>query len=426
MDNEDIVVEDYTRYAIMESMEELKMVQKHDVTQMILESEFLQACYESKMVDVMEATKDDLFAGLIVSTQKFFDKITGFFRSKSIQSFKKTFNDNSIKLIRNNIEAIKKDALKLDAQKVTPYWSGNYATDPGDFNKMMATVVANINSGKFTDYSFATKFIRDVKMVENQDTELSTYLKNYFRYGDNNLDSPKTVTLTGKELVSHLDDMISFVEKYPTEIAAYPGKMSDSYDKNFRRLKLPDGKNVNLAEAERKAKQEENAPATAEKPTDQNKPEEAGTSESLELVNVSITPDTYFMVEGKYACETMLPFYYGYPVTEADQKKPGEKEVSPTAVTNADDNAAVNGNPNEEKKPDTPDASGYFQDANHFFKLALAAYQTATEERFVVYCKLLKLVAGQYMKVPKEQVKQANDEVKNEKKRLFGRNKKKK
>lgn len=432
--------EDYTRYAIMESMEELKMIQKYEVTQMMLESEFLQACYEIKMVDVMEATKDNLFAGLIVSTQKFFDKITQFFRSKSIQSFKKQFNDNSIKMIRNNIASIKKDALKLDAQKLTPYWDGNYSTDPGDFNKMMATVVANINSGKFTDYGFASKFINDVKMVEEQDTNLSGYLKNYFRYGDNNLDSPKSITITGKELVNHLDDIISYVEKYPTEIAALPGKMSDSYNKNFRRLKLPDtGKTVNLAEAEREAKKEESTPATAEKTAEkpaEQKQEASPNTESMELVNVNITPDTYFMVEGKYARETMLPFYYGYPVTEQTPTKPAgqddqtvknqQEDGKPvTAVTNADSDTT--GNPDEDKKEDPAnDAKNYFQDANHFFKLALAAYQTATEERFVVYCKLLKLVAGQYMKVPKEQVDKANEETKTEKKRLLGNKKKKK
>ena len=426
--NQDIVVEDYTRYAIMESMEELQKIQKHDVTQMMLESEFLQTCYETKMVDVMEATKDDLFAGLIVSTQRFFEKITGFFRNKSIQSFKKQFNDNSIKLIRSNIEAIKKDCLKLDTQKLTPYWDGNYKTDPAEFGKMMGTVTANINGGKYTDYSFATKFISNTKMVEDQDTNLSGYLKNYFRYGDNNLDSPKSITMTGKEFVGKLDDIISFVEKYPTEISGYPGKMSDSYNKNFRRLKLPDGKTVNLAEAEREADKEENGtPATNEKPTETK--QESNTTES-----VTITPNTYFSVEGKYACETMLPLYFGYPITEGENdNKDKDGEVNPnkqkdgsaaTDVSSVDKD--INGNPNEDKKADTTaTAKSYFEDCNHFFKLALAAYQTATEERFVVYCKLLKLVAGQYMKVPKEQVQKANEKVKNEKKRLFGKKKKK-
>ena len=420
--NQDIVVEDYTRYAIMESMEELQKIQKHDVTQMMLESEFLQTCYETKMVDVMEATKDDLFAGLIVSTQKFFEKITGFFRNKSIQSFKKQFNDNSIKLIRNNIEAIKKDCLKLDTQKLTPYWDGNYKTDPGEFGKMVGMVTANINSGKYTDYNFATKFISNTKMVEDQDTNLSGYLKNYFRYGDNNLDSPKSITMTGKEFVGKLDDIISFVEKYPTEISGYPGKMSDFYNKHLRRLKLPDGKTVNLAEAEREADKKDLAEVTADAIK--------GNTES-----VTITPNTYFSVEGKYACETMLPLYFGYPVTEGEndnKTKDGEvnpnkqKDGSPTTDVSSVDKD-INGNPNEDKKADTTTntAKSYFEDCNHFFKLALAAYQTATEERFVVYCKLLKLVAGQYMKVPKEQVQKANEEVKNEKKRLFGKKKKK-
>ena len=52
---------DYTRYVVQEQLKELHIIQKHEVTQMMREAAFLESCYETGIIGVMEATKDNLF-----------------------------------------------------------------------------------------------------------------------------------------------------------------------------------------------------------------------------------------------------------------------------------------------------------------------------------------------------------------------------
>lgn len=412
---------DYTRDAILEDLVELEIQQKAEVMEMLKESEYLQACYENQVVGLMEASGDGIIADIVRATQAMFARVTQFFRKSSIHKFEKRFNKESLKTIRANLDKVKQNANNLASQKMTPYWDADYNKDKSNIASAMKSAFTNIENGKYDDYSFASKFIKNTQMVKVRDTDVRNYLLNYFRYNDNDMPSPESITVTGKDIAGHVEAMLNYIENFTGTISALPGQVSDAYNNEVKRIK-----SIVDKVSKPVTQQEINADANGEKVTADNggangtgeektplklKQEPAGTGESV--VYKPITPDTYFAIEEKLASETMLPFFMGYPVTEAGEKdaaQSGDKPVSPTAVTT--DEKDKNANTTTDKKDDKEKDENalrkqYFDTTNSFFKLALTAYQTSIEERFVVYSKLIYMIAKEFINVPKEQVDKA-------------------
>lgn len=407
---------DYTRDAILEDLVELEIQQKAEVMEMLKESEYLQACYENQVVGLMEASGDGIIADIVRATQAMFARVTQFFRKSSIHKFEKKFNKESLKTIRANLGKVKQNASNLASQKMTPYWDADYNKDKGNITSAMKSAFTNIENGKYDDYSFAGKFIKNTQMVKVRDTDVRNYLLNYFRYNDNDMPSPESITVTGKDIAGYVEDMLNYIENFTGTISALPGQVSDSYNNEVKKIK-----SIVDKVSKPVTQKEINADANGEKVTagnDNNNGDDTGVKAlpapgTESVVYKHITPDTYFAIENKFACETMLPFFMGYPVTEAGNKdtaKSGDKPVSPTAVT-ADENDK-NANATTDKKDDKEKDENalrkqYFDAANSFFKLALTAYQTSIEERFVVYSKLIYMIAKEFIDVPKEQVEKA-------------------
>lgn len=374
----------------------------------------------------MEAKGDSIIADIVRATQAMFARVTQFFRKSAIHKFEKRFNKESIKRIRANLNKVKINATNLPAQKMTPYWNADHLKDRSNIAGAMRAGLSNVENGKYDDYTFASKLVKNTQLVKDRDTDLRNYLLNYFRYNDNDMSSPEAVTVTGKEIAGHIEAMLNYIENFPGSIAALPGQVSDAYNNEVKKIKTI------VDKVSKPVSQKEiNADANGEKVTADNgeakpadtgktelklKQEPTGTGESV--VYRPITPDTYFAIEEKLASETMLPFFMGYPVTEAgenDTATNNEDKVSATAVVtdekakdnNATTDKTTTDNKDDKEKDEDAQRKEYFNNVNSFCKLALTAYQTSIEERFVVYSKLINMVAKEFIDVPKEQVDKA-------------------
>lgn len=415
---------DYTRDAILEDLVELEIQQKDEVMEMLKESEYLQACYENQVVGLMEAQGDSVIASIIRATQAMFARITEFFRKSSIHKFEKRFNKESLKRIRANLDKVKQNATNLAAQKMTPYWNADHVKDKSAISTATQTAFNNLNNKKYDDYGFASKFVKNTQLVKTRDTELRNYLLNYFRYNDNDMPNPESITVTGKDIASHVEEMLNYIENFSGTISAMPGQVSDSYNKGVRRIRFIADLVTRPVTQQEKDAEAKGEPIKVSVTTDASGTDDKGKTPTPESIQYRpITPDTYFTIEEKYASETMLPFFMGYPVTEAKKKQKntnnntanGDENVSPTNVQDAEpkkedstnNNNTQTTNQNKTNEDDEAQRKEYFNNINSFLKLALTSYQTAIEERFVVYSKLIYLIAKEFIDVPKEQVEKA-------------------
>ena len=171
---------DYTRDAILEDLVELEIQQKAEVMEMLKESEYLQACYENQVVGLMEAKGDSIIADIVRATQAMFARVTQFFRKSAIHKFEKRFNKESIKRIRANLNKVKINATNLPAQKMTPYWNADHLKDRSNIAGAMRAGLSNVENGKYDDYTFASKLVKNTQLVKDRDTDLRNYLLNYF------------------------------------------------------------------------------------------------------------------------------------------------------------------------------------------------------------------------------------------------------
>ena len=406
---------DYTRDAILEDLVELEIQQKAEVMEMMRESEYLQACYENQVVGLMEAQGDGAIANIVRATQAMFARVTKFFRRAAVHKFEKRFNKESLKKIRANLDKVKENANKLETQKMTPYWNADYNRDKSNIASAMKSAFSNVENGKYDDYGFASKFIKNTNLVKDRDTDVRNYLLNYFRYNNNDMLNPEAVNVAGKDIAGHIEEMLNYIENFPSSISALPGQVSDAYNTEVKKIKSI------VDQVSKPVTQKEiNADANGEKVTvdNDNNGGDTGTKalpapNTESVVYKHITPNTYFSIENKFACETMLPFFIGYPVTEAGEQD-GKDNVSPVAIQSADKDKGTNADTNKTKDTNGDNAKDadaqrkqYFNNANSFIKLALTSYQTAIEERFVVYSKLIYMIAKEFINVPKEQVDKA-------------------
>lgn len=399
---------DYTRLAMLEALKNLDEQTSQEIREMMNESKFLQECYENHSIAVMEATNDDVFHSIIVAFQKFCSKLGSKFRAASIKRFYKNFDDESFKNIRANMEKIKSNCLKLDVQKTTPLWNADYRKDSDNLRKALNQAFDNVSSGKFDDYSFASTFVSDTNLAKKKNTDVTNYLKNYFRYGKNNLEQPQSVTITGKELVDKLDSIIKFMEKYNTDIASLPGKVSDNLNSRLKEIKIFDGSG-------------EGKSVSGATPNEINDAKKEGDDKAGPVQDwVNITPTTYLKVEQKMVCETMLPLFMGYNTllektedgnTANDKNNDSGKDKGKTvdnSVTKDDvkvtqgiqDKDPNKANDNKEDKNSKSSNAGkeYLDEVVFFFESAISAYSTSLEERFVAYASILRKVASDYMK----------------------------
>lgn len=400
---------DYTREAILEELAALEIQQKAEVMEMMKESEYLQACYENQVVGLMEAKGDGVLAGIVRATQAMFSRVTGYFRKAAIHKFEKRFDKESVKKIRENLDKVKQNANNLAAQKMTPYWDADYNKDKSNISTAMKTAFTNVENGNYDDYSFASKFIKNTQLVKDRDTDVKNYLLNYFRCNNNDMPNVETVTVTGKEIAGHVEAMLNYIENFSGAISALPGQVSDAYNNAVKNVKsIVDQVSKPVTQEEIKSEAET---GKVEVKDTENKPDntqgKAAVPESVTYQH--ITPNTYFAIENKLASETMLPFFMGYPVTEE------EKPQSATAIVVADKNANTGnattgdtGAKDDKTKDENAKRKEYFNRANSFFELVLTAYQTTIEERFVVYSKLINMIAGEYITVSKEQSEKAD------------------
>lgn len=429
---------DYTRYAVQEQLKELHIMQEHEVTQMMYEAAFLESCYETGVIGVLEATKNNLFKGLIDALKEFFANMKSLFKRRSIALYDKKFTPEIIQALKNNLDTLQNNAKKLSPRKDVPYWKGDINQQSSALISAVNTAARNISTNNVKDYTYANAILGNdgPTMIENQDTAMSEYLKNYFRYGGVGDAETKRVTISGTDIAGMLSDMIDYIDKYTVKDSSVPGKTSDKMTATIDRVKIEEDDKKN------------------------NKTNT--TTGNTEANTESLSPDLYLSVEQKYLCETLLPIMVNYEdvVTEAKNNKKKEqteqqKEVekakekekneglgSPTKSTPVDPEAEKE--QKEEAKEDDKTSKispkDYFNSLSYFSKVATTAFQTSIEERYLYYVDVLEdcgakefeksveeqQKAAAQAKVAEEKAKEeAKAEKKKKKKGIFRRNKNK-
>lgn len=450
---------DYTRYVIQEQLQELRILQKYEVTEMMYEAAFLESCYETGIIGVLEATKDSLFKGLIDALKQFFANLKSMFKKRSIELYEKRFSPEVIQALRDNIDTLQANARKLQPRKDVPFWKGDVKSQQNELIKSVNDGIRNINTNNVKDYTYGKPILGNdaPAMLEKQDTAMTEYLKNYFRYGVAGDAETRRETISGTDIANKLSSMIDYIAIYNTTYADIPGKTSDKIVQALDKVKLE--------EDERKAKEAEAKNNKSGSDVVKSQP----TTDSLR-------PDLFLSVENKYVYETLLPIMVNYSdvVTEGKKNKNKTKSIMVNSTSgtnnskNDDNNDKKDDEPSKnqkevekakEKEKDMPSVTStnsedpeadkevekenkdaekeaklsskeYFNSLTYFAKMATTAYQTSIEERFLYYANVLEdCGAKEYEKKP-EEVQQQNTtkpEPKQEpkkKKGLFGKKKK--
>lgn len=408
---------DYTRYVVQEQLKELHIIQKHEVTQMMREAAFLESCYETGIIGVMEATKDNLFKDLIDALKMFFANLKSMFKKKSIALYGLKFDKDAINDMKNNIGELQANAKKLSPRKDVPHWKGNVIEQSNNLIKVVNIAVSNVKNNDVKDYTYANSILGDkgASMLKNHDSVMTEYLKNYFRYGGVGDADTNRVTISGDDIAGMLSDMIDYIGKYNQMYAPIPGKTSDKIVNAINSLKTTEAGDSDNSET---------------KPNDET--QTANTE--------SVSPYTYLSIEEKYVYETLLPLMVNYSdmVIEADvnndkddktkneakeevekakerQRKDGETSVTKSQEVNpnSDDNKEKD-DENGEKKDVKLSSKEYIDAINKFSEYAITSFQTSIEERFLYYVDILEACgAKKYEKTSQEQ-KEANNQAKQE------------
>lgn len=429
---------DYTRYAVQEQLKELHIMQEHEVTQMMYEAAFLESCYETGVIGVLEATEDNLFKGLIDALKQFFANMKSLFKRRSIALYDKKFTPEIIQTLKNNLDTLQSNAKKLSPRKDVPYWKGDVKQQSSAVIAAVNKAVRNISTNNVKDYTYAKAILGNdgTNLLEHQDTAMTEYLKNYFRYGGVGDVETKRVTISGTDIAGMLGDMIDYIDKYTQEYASIPGKTSDEMTATIDKIKIEEEEKNNS----------NNTNSTSNNNTQAN--------------TESLSPDLYLSVEEKYLCETLLPIMINYDdaVLEAkndkkkeqtDEQKKVEKAKekekqdgggSPTKSTPIDPEAEKEQKEEAKENDKTAKISSkdYFNRLKYFAQVATTAFQTSIEERYLYYVDVLEdCGAREFEKSVEEQQKaaeqakiaeqKAKEEAKAEKKKkkkgIFRRNK---
>ena len=166
---------DYTRYAVQEQLKELHIVQEHEVTQMMYEAAFLESCYETGVIGVLEATEDNLFKGLIDALKQFFANMKSLFKRRSIALYDKKFTPEIIQTLKNNLDTLQSNAKKLSPRKDVPYWKGDVKQQSSAVIAAVNKAVRNISTNNVKDYTYAKAILGNdgTNLLEHQDTAMT-------------------------------------------------------------------------------------------------------------------------------------------------------------------------------------------------------------------------------------------------------------
>lgn len=328
------------------------------------EAEFMLACLESmEIVDGLDA--------LMEAKQKpsLWEKIKEFFKNlfsvftnkvnKLTQRDLKWLNEKSTQLKNANIEGITIELLPLWNMSVNKIKNETQNNINRLFKEMTTLQRVAINTPKVKDlakFSILKKYDKGYGGLEGY--------KNYLRVG--NTSDPKKVKLEGSQLKQLIPVFIDYCMNYEKEIVPF-----------FK---------SQLSYVERETK-------------------------AIESKLKSIK-ESYILVENCNFVDSELKYCNGFEkITEADEKSKDKSTTGVTDITvnkeekkeeansnNKNDNGKNNDVKEDYYKNNTKAELKYFNEGLAEIKLTITAAMTVLEEKYVMYMKVLRAIAGETKK----------------------------
>ena len=417
---------DYTEMAMASLLETLQEYKKLEMFELIRESEWVQECLESGfvlpiMIPLFEADGEEATVDV---------NADGDNKTLAAREFNLRDMSNAIKLwmdklitkinqmvikrarkyvpwVKDIRPLLKSAATRVPAGnsiKMTPYYDGKWKADVGVCTNAFGRITRSIQAKDYNDFSFASPIVNPDE-VAARSSNLSNYIKNYFRYGLKNTTEISTEVLTGEDLGSkYIEMMADYIIEYEKNVISNVNKISKAY-------------NPNKVQA---------AVNNAEKSA-----EPAGESFYYDA-------DTRLSIEDRLISESMLSTLINY--RQVMEWSPGTKSDSRIDQSKANANAAaqaekekqdrqkagieVDGDKdanvkdvevvgkdgkeidqNQEKtekrtKGTSTALTNYMRSVEYFVKLVISGYATACDERFITYLNVIKVV-GNYGEIPK-------------------------
>lgn len=363
---------DYCTLALESLLKDQKVQYALEVNNLVEESNFIYECVNSGYISLENLQITPVTEGVVDSMMEFIDKLFLRFKEASVKRANKY-----VPWLKECREEIKARAAKMESKSLSPLWKGKWREDGTEIVRAIRQAVTNYNGEKYDDYGFTKKFLKDSgTLTDSGSYTLTEYMKLYFRYGEQLTERPDNVTVTSSEMTRLIDDMFEYVINFGDIV-----------------VKSLENNNKNIQTELKKLK-----PKTGEVAADTNK---------VEANTESVSSDTWVSIEQRPISETILNTLPNYvsvfeETTEVDKKKAEaeakalkDKQVQQNkdqgSVTSSND---ADGDKPGDKASDEPkpeDKSvGYIDNVNRFARLAIAAYQTTLDERYLLYINIFK------------------------------------
>lgn len=349
----------YTDFAVESSIESLRLMNKHRLVHLSMESEFILECMDCGVLSpVLEADKgDSIFAKAKEAINKFFKKILGLFRDRSKEKAEKY-----VPWVKENVDSIKTRSKNMTIE-LTPYWKTEWKDDVKAMTNAINKIFQNIKDGKYDDYSFANDFVKIEGNVSDT-TNLKNKLIVRFSVGEKDKTVMEQIKVEKFGQTDTIDKMLQYILAYASDV---PNSM-DQLQK------------------------------TIERKMDEVKPK-----------SITIKESNFFDVEGSILCETDLVTLINYMevITEAEKDNEPKgtvnsegEQTSDTSVKVNPDNKEGEGTPEENKedadkeKESNEEKDKYISQCESFMKTMVTAFLTAAEKRFVVYVNTMVAIGN--------------------------------
>lgn len=375
----------YTEQTLYSNILLDNLANKKMICEMLVESEFILACMETGIVSILEKNEiGNVWKELISQASDFIDNLIKSFREKSIKNCKQY-----VSWIKENREHLTKKAESNNKISVSPLWKGEYEKDVSIIKNAMNNAITTYSNQEI-NYDWASKLLKDVNLISSGD-DVRKYLKNYFRFHIYETES-KTVTLTSQEQVTLIPQFCDYIENYEKIIEKTVVPIQQIFHNSIQKLKPP-ATEKNLTE----------------------KPTEVSNVHKASKATKEAFAHSFFYIENKYACESSLNTLSNFGFLLEANEKPKEKEIEEDkkdstedntnvkSVTNADTDKNVEDAKTQKKEVEkitgTPDKMlSFYKNILKFFKLIIASYITAMEERFISYINILSNINGGNLK----------------------------
>lgn len=385
----------YTDFALESSIESLRLMNKHRLVHLALESEFILECIDCGVLSpVFEADKaNTVFSRATAAIKNFFQKVFGLFRTRSKEKAEKY-----VPWVKANVDSIRERSQNMTIE-LTPYWKSKWQEDIKQMTNVANKIFDNIKNSRFNDYSFANELVK-IEGSVSETPNLKEKLIVRFSIGEKDKTSMEQVKIDKFGQTNIIEDMIKYILDYASEV---PNSLSQ-------------------------------LEKTIERKMDQVVPK-----------SITIKESNFFDIEQAPLCETDLVTLINYMevITEGNNPKNTDDKNKGTVDSNgektSDTSVKVNpdgddgkGTPEENKNGDgkenesNEERDNYISECESFLKTMITSFLTAAEKRFVVYTNTMVAIGGGEGRPTKdedgnvEDKEQPKEEPKKEKKESIG------